>query len=654
VSRTGRVGLGVRLLCQFGIASLVPVVAIGFVVGNQIRHSIEQRALDTYANASQSAIQVISKQSLSGAGSTGVTAVGNNLEPTFGSMTSLADPGSRIRVVDLLGRIQYSSVKGEEGTRAKANGDRSKAFGGEARARWLHAGEVKGATKGAKYFSMTLPLQVGQVPMAVIEVVAVDEMLTDRIDHDVRKTLRSLALGLAALWLCLVPIVWKIARRLSRQAEENELLALHDPLTELPNRVYLLRRGADAIVGAGRTGMLLIDLDNFKDVNDTLGHASGDLLLIHVARVLTSMTGERDVVSRLGGDEFAVLLPGVRNEGTLVETADRVKAALEQSTLIDGIMVSAVSSIGMAITPDHGTSIGELFQRADSAMYASKERSSVPVMYSSDMDVHSAGRLEMTADLRAALASQDQITVAIQPIVDARFGEPVAAEVLCRWTSPTRGPVSPIEFIGLAERSGLIRALTDRVVELTAQQLAEWNERGLKIPVSLNLSAKSLTEPDLPERLVSAFGRHGIEPSQITLEMTESGLINETADVLELVHRLRRVGFHLALDDFGTGYSSLTYLRTLQADVLKIDRSFVQQIAQNRGDAEIVSAVIAMAHGLNMVVVAEGVETEEQWRLLGRLGCDRLQGYYFSRPVPGIDVDVQRFGRTLAPATFLS
>jgi diguanylate cyclase (GGDEF)-like protein len=645
--------LGMRLLFQFGVASLVPVIAIGVVVGNQIRRSIEERALDTYANASQSAVQVISKQSLEGPGRAGVSDVANELEPTFGSMASLADPASLIRVVDLFGRVQYSSVKGEQGTRAKPNRERSKALAGESRSRWLATDKVTNATKGVQYFSMTLPLNVGAVPMATIEVVAADPVLSERIGNDVGKTLRLLALGLAALWLCLVPIVWKIARRLSKQAEENELLALHDPLTELPNRLYLLRRGAEAIAGPGRTGILLIDLDNFKDVNDTLGHASGDLLLVHVANVLKSLTGDRDVASRLGGDEFAVLLPNISDEHELFDAADRIKSALEQATPIDGIMVSAVSSIGMAITPDHGTSIAELFQRADSAMYASKERSSVPVAYSSDMDKQNAGRLEMAADLRAALASADEITVAIQPIVDARFGEPVAAEVLCRWTSPTRGPVSPIEFIGLAERSGLIRALTDKVVDLTARQLAEWNQRGLRIPVSLNLSAKSLSEQDLPERLVSAFGRYGIEPSQITLEMTESGLINETAEVLELVHRLRRVGFHLALDDFGTGYSSLTYLRTLQADVLKIDRSFVQQIAENRGDAEIVSAVIAMAHGLHMVVVAEGVETEEQWQLLGQLGCDRLQGYYFSRPVPGMDIDVQRFGRTLAPATFL-
>ncbi len=645
-SRHQRMGMGVRLLLQFGIVSLIPIIAIGAVVGTQIRHSIAERALTTIANTTQAAAQVVSEQYLAGpqrSGKSGVATVGTSLQPIFGSLAAFSDPSSNVRVVDLLGRVQYSTVKGEEGTRAPPNRDRRRALAGSAQSRWMHSEDVKKTVKGNQYFSMTLPLRVGQVPMATIEVIAVDQELSKSIGQDVGKTFRLLALGLAMLWLSLFPIVGKIARRLTRQAAQNELLALHDPLTDLPNRAYLLRRGAEAMAGPGRTGILLIDLDNFKDVNDTLGHASGDLLLIHVSRVLKSLTRDVDVVARLGGDEFAVLLPGIADELELAAAADRIKAALEQSTPIDGILVSAVSSIGIAVTPDHGTTIGELFQRADSAMYASKERSSVPVTYSSEMDVHSAGRLAMTADLRAALAGTTEITVAIQPIVDAPTGQPVAAEVLCRWTSPTRGCVSPVDFIGLAERSGLIRVLTERVVELTAQQLALWKSVGVVVPVSLNLAAKSLTETDLPERLMTTFRTHGIEPSQITLEMTESGLIHETVEVLEVVRRLRRFGFHIALDDFGTGYSSLTYLRTLQADVLKIDRSFVQQITENRGDAEIVSAVIAMAHGLNMIVVAEGIETDDQWRLLARLGCDRLQGYLFFRPVPGHEIDVQRF-----------
>lgn len=639
-------GLGVRLLMQFGVVSLVPIIAIGAVVGRQIRTSIENRALVQFANSSMSAAQVMSKGYLAKPQQGGVVAAANDLEPMFSELTSFADPGSSVRVVDIFGRVQYSTKKGEEGKPARANRDRIPALIGEVQTRWVRSTDVPGGIQGRRYFSMTLPLRVGESPMATVEVVGVDQEITNSIAQDVRKTLQSLAIGLALLWLSLVPIVWKIARKLTRQAKENEQLALHDPLTDLPNRAYLLRRGADALAESGRTGILLIDLDNFKDVNDTLGHAAGDRLLIHVSKVLVSLTRDADVVARLGGDEFAVLLPGIADETELAATALRIKDALEQATPIDGILVSAVSSIGIALTPEHGTTISELFQHADSAMYASKERSSVPVTYSAEMDLQSSGRLAMTADLRAALSGTDEISVVFQPIVDASSGLPVAAEVLCRWHSPTRGPVSPIEFIGLAERTGLIRVLTDRVVDLTAEQLARWNAAGTRIPVSLNLSAKSLTELDLPERLERMFRQRGIEPGQITLEMTESGLINETAEVLDLVHRLRDVGFHLALDDFGTGYSSLTYLRTLQADVLKIDRSFVQQIVEKKGDAEIVSAVIAMAHGLNMIVVAEGVETEEQRQALDQLGCDRLQGFLFARPAPGSDMDASRFARS--------
>ncbi len=640
----GRLGLGVRLLLQFGAVSLVPVIAIGAVVGRQVRTTIENRALVQFANSSMSATQVLSEGYLTQPQQGGVKAAADNLEPIFSDLTLFADPASSVRVVDIFGRVQYSTKKEEEGKPAAANRDRIPALIGEIQTRWVRASDVAGGVTGRRYFSMTLPLRVGGSPMATVEVVGVDQEITDSVAKDMSKMLRSLALGLALLWLSLVPIVWKIARKLTRQAKENEQLALHDPLTDLPNRAYLLRRGAEAIADSGRTGILLIDLDNFKDVNDTLGHASGDRLLIHVAKVLVSLTRDVDVVARLGGDEFAVLLPGLADETELAATALRIKDSLEQATPIDGILVSAVSSIGIALTPDHGTTIGELFQHADSAMYASKERSSIPVTYSAEMDLQSSGRLAMTADLRAALSGTDEISVVFQPIVDASSGVPVAAEVLCRWNSPTRGAVNPVEFIGLAERTGLIRPLTDRVVELTAEQLAEWNERGTRIPVSLNLSAKSLAEPDLPERLERMFRRRGIEPGQITLEMTESGLINETDEVLGLVRRLRDVGFHLALDDFGTGYSSLTYLRTLQADVLKIDRSFVQQIVEKQGDAEIVRALIAMAHGLNMTVVAEGVETEEQRRMLDQLDCDRLQGFLFARPASGADTDATSFG----------
>lgn len=639
----GRTRLGVRLHLQFGVVSLIPLLAIGAIVGSQIRHSIENRALTQFAISAESAVQVVSTTYLSTPKRSGVVADRKQLEPIFANLTSFADPASSVRVVDLFGHVQYSSTKGEEGKTAKANPDRMPALMGKPQTRWLRSEEVPGATLGRRYFSVTLPLRVGSQPMATVEVVAVDKEITDSVDQDVRKTLRSLAVGLALLWLCLVPIVWRISRRLTRQAKENELLALHDPLTDLPNRAYLLRRGAEAISGSDRTGILLIDLDNFKDVNDMLGHSSGDLLLIHVSRVLVSLCREEDVVARLGGDEFAVLLPGLADKTELEATATRVKAALEQSTLIDGIMVSAVSSIGLAITPDHGSTIGELLQRADSAMYASKERSSIPVTYSAEMDLRTSGRLAMTADLRAALAGTDELTVVFQPIVDTGSGLAVSAEVLCRWNSPRRGPVSPAEFIGVAERTGLIRALTDQVVEQTATQLAVWNAAGWKIPISLNLSAKNLSEPDLPWRLQEKFRRHGIEPSQITLEMTETGLINETAEVLGVVKQLRDIGFHLALDDFGTGYSSLTYLRTLQADVLKIDRSFVQHIVEKPGDAEIVSAVIAMAHGLDMIVVAEGVENEQQRQILERLGCDRLQDFMFARPVPAAHVDASRF-----------
>ncbi len=627
-------GPGLRLLLQFGIVSLLPVVALGAVLGQQLRQSMERRALKTFAGSTSVMASVIAEKYLSGG--TGPASAGpgamDSFTPIVENLTPLNGEKSELKVVDLFGKVIYSMDPADVGEPAGPNPDRAPALAGTIGAKWLKPSDVDGGVKGKRYYQITVPLEVKSFRMATIEMVAQDEEIIASIGNDLRRMQRSLVLGLAMLWLSLVPIVWRISRRLARSAEANEQLALHDALTQLPNRAYLLRRGAEA-VKQHRTGLLLIDLDNFKDVNDTLGHGAGDRLLVHVAQVLRDLTRPNDVVARLGGDEFAVLLPGMGKESELQETAMRIKRGLEIATPIDGILVSAMSSIGISLAPDHGTTIDQLVQRADIAMYASKDRSSGPVTYSIDIDLHTPSRLALTAELRGALERSEEISLLFQPIVDAVTGTVVGAEALARWNNPRRGQVSPLEFIGLAERSGLIRPFTERVLAMAAAQVAEWRSQGIDFPLSINLSSKNLSEFDLPERLLATLASFGLSPGDITIEVTESGLVAETSEELELVHRLRETGFQLALDDFGTGYSSLTYLRTLHANVLKIDRSFVQQMTENNNDARIVSAVIDMAHSLDMRVVAEGVETEQQRQVLVQLGCDDLQGYLFARPI---------------------
>ena len=631
-------GPGLRLLLQFGAVSLVPVVILGLVMGQQVRQSMERRALKTFAGSTQTVAKLMAESYLADAGGVSPTPGSTDtFTPIMAKLTPLSGEKSKLQVVDLFGTIRYSIDRAEIGKPAEPNPDRAKAYRGVVSAHWLKSSDVDGGVKGKRYYRMTVPLEMKSMRMATIEVVAQDEEIILSISNEVRRMQLILAFGLAMLWLSLVPIVWRISRRLARHAEDNEQLALHDALTQLPNRAYLLRRGADA-VKQHRTGLLLIDLDNFKDVNDTLGHGAGDRLLVHVAQVLRDLTRDSDVVARLGGDEFAVLLPGIGRDEELQETAARIKRGLEIATPIDGILVSAMSSIGIAASPEHGTTIDQLVQRADIAMYASKDRSSGPVTYSTDIDLHTPSRLALTAELRSALERSEEIGLVFQPIVDAVTGEVVGAEALARWNNPRRGFVSPLDFIGLAERSGLIRPFTERIFTLAAAEVARWRAHGMDFPLSVNLSSRNLSEFDLPERLLAALAKFGLTPGDITIEVTETGLVAETSEELELVHRLRSVGFRLALDDFGTGYSSLTYLQTLHANVLKIDRSFVQQMTENNNDSRIVSAVIDMAHSLDMRVVAEGVETEQQRKVLVQLGCDELQGYLFSRPIPADDL----------------
>jgi diguanylate cyclase (GGDEF)-like protein/PAS domain S-box-containing protein len=411
--------------------------------------------------------------------------------------------------------------------------------------------------------------------------------------------------------------------------------ANHDPLTGLPNRTLLAQYVADRFV-SGTSGMacLFLDLDNFKVVNDSLGHTAGDELLVEVADRLRATVRPGDLVARFGGDEFVVVCQNV-DEDAAVALAGRVSAALATPMRLGGVDIRPYASVGVTVqTGEHGTA-EELIRDCDIAMYQAKAggKGRVTVL---DQQARAEARdkLRLVAELRDAIDRRD-ITLYYQPIFSTRDGAPVAVESLARWSHPERGAISPATFVPLAEESGLITGLGLLVLEETCRQIAEWDHLlGRSAPARANVNVSALQLDDnLAAQVAAALERHDLAPGRISVEITESALMKDPDSARAVLQQLRDLGVELAIDDFGTGYSSLAYLRHLPVDCLKVDRSFVAELAD--GHAEIASAVIALARNLNLCTVAEGVETDEQAEELARLGATYLQGFSLAQPMTG-------------------
>ncbi|MCK5622944.1 MAG: EAL domain-containing protein [Alphaproteobacteria bacterium] len=423
-----------------------------------------------------------------------------------------------------------------------------------------------------------------------------------------------------------------------RHAQQKlmEYLALHDTLTGLPNRTLLMDRLDHAISASRRDGkplaLLLLDLDRFKEINDTLGHAVGDSLLAEVGQILSEPLRESDTVARLGGDEFAILLPSVSSLAQARDIAERVAGVLARPFPVEGITVEVGVSIGVALYPDHGADASELMRGADVAMYVAKRNHMTVSIYDEDKDHHSVRNLSMSGELRQAMDA-DELVLFYQPQIDVATGKLVGAEALLRWDHPHHGMVSPDEFVSLAEQTGLIRPLTRWVIGKALKQVSQWQERGLDIGLSINLSPRNLHEEGLAKSIGELMEKRGLRPELITLEITEDAIMTDPERALAAIRHLKDCGVRLAIDDFGTGYSSLAYLKALPVDELKIDKSFVMQMADDTNDEVIVRSTIDLAHNLGLSVVAEGVESELHLQTLRGLGCDIGQGFHIGRPL---------------------
>jgi diguanylate cyclase (GGDEF)-like protein len=430
---------------------------------------------------------------------------------------------------------------------------------------------------------------------------------------------------------------------------QKEYQALHDGLTGLPNRtMFRTRLGEDLakIKSGDRAALLLIDLDGFKEVNDTLGHATGDRLLqILGPRLLQLVRGE-DVMARLGGDEFVAYVAHIDDEAATVDVAERIREAVSEPFDLDGVSLFIEASVGIAVYPDDGTTVGTLLRHADVAMYLAKQDRAGWARWSQERDVHSLSRLTVLSELRDAIHGEE-LVLHYQAKSEPTTGTVCGVEALVRWHHPERGLLYPVDFLALAERSGLIVDLTDRVLEDGVTQALRWEADGLRMPVAANLSVRNLDDPHLPERIAGLLSHLGARPDSLSLELTESMVMADPAGALRVLTPLSEMGVHISIDDFGTGYSSLAYLTQLPISEIKIDRSFMERILVSTNDAIVVRSTIDLAHDLGLTVVAEGVESEAVLAMLAGFGCDLVQGYFVQRPVP--EAEFTTWFRSLTP-----
>jgi diguanylate cyclase (GGDEF)-like protein len=416
-----------------------------------------------------------------------------------------------------------------------------------------------------------------------------------------------------------------------RASERSEHAARHDSLTQLPNRVAFYGAVQDAIKLHPTACVLLMDLDRFKDVNDTLGHHYGDLLLQQVARRLSEHVGRHDHIARLGGDEFAVLRPGCER-AEAVKLAQQIADTLRPPFELEEIVVDVQASVGVAMYPEDGTVVQTLLKKADVAMYRAKETRTDLVLYDERDDDHSRSKLALSADLRAALQAK-QVVAWYQPELDLRTGEVFAVEALVRWPHPKLGLLLPDAFIEMSEKTNLIKPLTQQVLEVALRQVSSWNEISSEITMAVNISTAVLIDERFTESVIAALDSVRVPPHRLKLEITESTLMADPAKARRMLTALNDIGIGISIDDFGTGYSSLAYLADLPVCEVKIDRSFVARMQQSFKDSIIVNSTIDLAHHLGLRAVAEGVEDLRTLERLTSLGCDAAQGYAISRPL---------------------
>jgi diguanylate cyclase (GGDEF)-like protein len=649
----------VGLLGKFAVASAVPVVVLGIVLANYLGNQIHDRTLRSSVQAADLTVRLgIEPHLTRDALAHGLPAA--QARALDDAVRGLA-PGelhvARIQIWNEQRTIVYSTDPAlvGKGAQGEPSAELAAALqGGTASEVISDRGNIEEQNRPLVHrfgdlLEVYTPIRSRGTgaPVGAFELYIPYAPVAAAIAHDTHRLYLVLVLGLTVLYAVLLPLVARASRELRLrseelrlQAERSEHDANHDPLTSLPNRSLFRDRAHQAILASARhghnTALLLIDLDRFKEINDTLGHYSGDLLLREVGPRLLRVLRESDTVARFGGDEFGILLTHVSGPAAAEEVARAVHRTIEEPFAIQGLTLDVEASIGIALHPLHAADFEELMQRADVAMYRAKAKRSGYEVYHPDEDESDATKLKLASELRQA-PTRNELVMHYQPKADVRTGRIVGAEALMRWRHPRHGVMMPDRFIPLAERSGLIRSLTMFAVETALAQARSWREAGIELTVSVNLSTRDLIDVGLPEGIAALLEQVGVPGHLLELEITEGVIMADPLRARGVISRLREMGVSVAIDDFGLGYSSLGYLKQLPVKDLKIDRSFVINMMDDQDDLVIVQSTIDLAHNLGLTVVAEGVETDETWRRLRTLGCDVAQGWLIGRPLPAAD-----------------
>jgi diguanylate cyclase (GGDEF)-like protein len=650
------------LVTRFAAVSLTLVVLLGLALSQVLSSLIERRALESAKQAAILSVAVGIQPLLQGEDLSG---------PLSGDAAAKLDRAlrgslrgtevARIKVWNSDSHMIYSADPHTVTPTAVANPQPSEELG-EALEGKIEAELITGSTESDntalldRYHSLLevyVPIRdtaaaPGSDPAGVFELYLPYAQVQAAIRSDQKRAFLVVGLGLLVLWLGLFRTVATASRQLRRHAQRVDYEAAHDGLTELPNRSLLLDRIELALLERERWhhggALLLLGIDRFREVNDTLGHTHGDELIVAVGRRLDQLAPDGDTVARLGGDEFAVLMRAVDGERDARVAAEEVQEALRAPFEVAGLSLAIDVSAGLVLLPmsllpasrpevEADVDAETVLRQADVAMSEAKRSHTGLAVYASEHDHHSTEQLQLLGELRVAL-DQRQLVLHYQPKFDLITGEVRGVEALVRWQHPERGLLAPDTFVPTAERTGLINPLTDYVLDLALCKAAYWLEAGLSVPMAVNISARSLLDTAFPDRVLATLAARGIPAASLILEITETSIMEDPEHALAALQRLHDAGVYLSIDDFGTGYSSLAYLKRLPVDEIKIDRSFIAALAVDARDRLIVASTVSLGRALGLDVVAEGVEEEETLLVLRELGCDLAQGFLFGRPEP--------------------
>jgi diguanylate cyclase (GGDEF)-like protein len=632
---------------RVALLSLVPMVVLGFVLTSVIERQVKEHSIDSASQSARLIAEIgiqprlTAKELRHGLTPAEVDQLDSQLRAR-----STTENLARIKIWNIGHTVVYSDDHRLIGRTFPGVDDLEEALEGRPESAQVITPSPQGETGSevglGELLEVYVPLrfQAGGPPAGVFEIYLSYAPIAAAIAHDKRVIVLVVAIGLALLWAILFRIVAQASRRLRRQSLENDRLARYDPLTGLPNRTLFRERVDAELRRAGhrdRLAVLLIDLDGFTEINNTLGNATGDEVLREAARRLQAQLGEHTLVARIGGDEYAVLCPHADGVSGALKTAARLQAGMESPIEIDGIALNVDASIGLAVADDEDDPLERLLQHADAALARARSQRSRVEVYSAHHDSFDPSRLRLLGQVHLAL-ERDEFELHYQPKLDLQSKRVCGVEALLRWRHPEHGLLMPLSFIALVEQTALVDAVTERVLELACRQLVRWREQGLELDMSVNLSARNLLDLGLPDRVQSLLRTHWIEPERLTLEVTESATMAEPDRAVDVLSALRERRIGVSIDDFGTGNASIAYLTQLPANEIKIDKAFITNLCEDARAEAIASSTVDLAHHLGLHVVAEGIETASVMERLVELGCDTGQGYLISRPLAADDL----------------